>query len=230
MIGRHGVWFAALALAETFACAGCSSTRSETDADANAAPAACAWPTSLDRMDGSTGQCVAARTYLSCAGSDGSGETCLSDDPVQCPDPSPISGATFGNCRDLCNPGEYAVACGGPGPGPWPSPPAACRILPPNPGGGSVACCPCDADGHPPDAAGDLFACGDTMTCDATAQVCEHVAGGAPPGVDFYSCTPTPTACTADVSCTCVTAALRSRGAGGCTATGSHVTVQINVP
>lgn len=130
MIGRHGTWFAALALAATSACAGCSSTRSEPDGDASARPSDAA------------------------------------SDVVATP---PIDGR-------------------------------------------------------------DGFDCGGTVTCDAASQVCEHVGGGAPPGVSFYSCVALPTACSGDRSCACVTAALQSRGAGGCSAPDGHITVQINVP
>jgi hypothetical protein len=240
MVWRHGLWFAGLALAGASACAGCSSTRTQTDGDASTVLAACGWPANLDRVDGSIGQCVAARTYLGCAAADGSGENCLSDNPAQCPGPDPVVGVTFGNCQDLCKPSEYAVACGAAGPGPWPSPPAGCRTLPPGPGGGSVACCPCGGDTQPSDAAsdvaitpidgGDGFDCGGTVTCNAASQVCEHVEGGAPPGVNFYACIPVPTACSGDLSCACVSAALVSRGAGECAAPGGHITVQINVP
>jgi hypothetical protein len=245
MMGRPRLWFSALTVVgtlgtiATFAGAGCSSTRSETG-DASRVLAACGWPASLDRgADGAIGQCVAARTYLACTASDGSGENCLSDDPTQCPGPNPVIGVTFGSCRDLCKTNEYAVACGGVGPGPWPSPPAQCRTLPPGPGGGSVACCPCGSDAPRSDAAGDMsttpidasdpFDCGGTVTCDAASQVCQHVAGGVPPGVDLYSCSPIPTACAGDLSCACVAAAL-SPGAGRCTAAGAHLTVQIDVP
>jgi hypothetical protein len=86
-------------------------------------------------------------------------------------------------------------------------------------------------DAHPSDGAGQqVFDCGGTTTCDASFQICQHVAGGAPPGVNFYSCTEIPTECAGDLSCACVTAALRNRGAGGCSATGNQITVQINVP
>ena len=93
---------------------------------------------------------VRGRPYLlSCSGSDGGGELCLSDNATQCPGPNAVVGETLGSCHDLCRPDEFAVACGRPGPGPWPSPPAECRSLAPGPGGGSVACCPCGGDAHP---------------------------------------------------------------------------------
>ena len=77
---------------------------------------------------------------------------------------------------------------------------------------------------------GGNFTCGDSGTCDGRSQVCEHVQGGVAPGTDFYACIPIPSACYSDVSCTCVATALRGRGAGQCSAVGSDVTVQINVP
>jgi hypothetical protein len=39
------------------------------------------------------------------------------------------------------------------------------------------------------------FVCGSVARCDGRSQVCEHVMGGAPPGVDFYECIPIPPAC-----------------------------------
>lgn len=77
---------------------------------------------------------------------------------------------------------------------------------------------------------GGIFLCGSALTCDGRSQVCEHVQGGPPPGVDFYECIPIPAACDSEVSCACVTAALRGRGAGACSAAGNHLTVQIDVP
>jgi hypothetical protein len=85
-------------------------------------------------------------------------------------------------------------------------------------------------DAGPLDDAGDVFDCGGTTTCDASFQICQHVSGGAPPGVNVYSCTEIPTECAGQLSCVCVTTALQNRGAGGCSATGNQITVQINVP
>jgi hypothetical protein len=105
---------------------------------------ACTWPASLDPTDSSTGQCAAYRTFLSCKGSNGGGEGCLSNDPTQCPGPNPVVGVTFSGCEDQCNADEYAVGCGGVGPaGPSAQLPAGCRSLPPNPGGVLFGCCPC---------------------------------------------------------------------------------------
>jgi hypothetical protein len=256
MIRVDWIGLAALALIGMSACGGKSAQSgppsgkdsqaqngSDSSADAPsggdmAALPACRWPAILDPVDGSTGQCVAARTVLSCQGSTGGGEGCLSDDPTRCPGPDPIVGETFSACKDQCNSDEYAVACGGPGPGPWPAPPSGCRGLPTGPGGGSLSCCRCGPTESLDSAsdvlvitddAGGSFACG-SSTCDARAQVCEHVQGGAPPGVDFYACIPIPAACDHDVSCDCVTTALRGRGANQCSAAGTDVTVQIDVP
>jgi hypothetical protein len=109
------------------------------------APASCSWPARYDATDGGVvGQCVAARLYLSCRGSNGGGESCLSNDPTQCPGPNPVVGVTFSDCQNQCKVGEYALACGGPGPGPWPQPTPECRSSgPQGPGGGVTVCCPC---------------------------------------------------------------------------------------
>jgi hypothetical protein len=87
-------------------------------------------------------RCRSARTYLECKGSDGGAQLCLSDDPSQCPGPNPVVGVTYSDCMNQCRPDEYGAACG-PGPAAVPDPPAGCRLLPPNPGGGWTACCPC---------------------------------------------------------------------------------------
>jgi hypothetical protein len=272
MIFRDSMGLAACALIWMSSCAGKSAqsdsgsggtAQNGTDASAEDATGggttvglpACTWPASLDAADGETGQCVAARAYLSCKGSNGGGELCLSNDPTQCPGLNPIVGTTFFGCVDQCAADEYAVGCGGPGPGPWPQPPAGCRSLPSGPGGGSVLCCPCDQVALP-DAASDApvlrdvdgdadaaksgeggsdagagsFDCGGTMTCDGHSQLCEHVQGGPAPGVNFYQCSPIPAACMADVSCTCVTSALALNGATSCAATGGNLTVQIDTP
>ncbi|HEX4352291.1 MAG TPA: hypothetical protein VHZ95_05240 [Polyangiales bacterium] len=181
----------------------------------------CGWSSALD---GSAGQCKAARAYLTCQGSNGGGEGCLSNDLTQCPGPDPVIGETFSACKDACAADEYAVACGGPGPGPYPSPPAGCRDSSiANPGGGSVACCPCALPAS-------AFDCGGEISCDRTTQVCEHVSGGPPPGVDLYNCIAIPTTCASAVSCACVVAAFSGRGADRCDAAGGGITVQIDVP
>ena len=111
---------------------------------------ACSWPASLDPSDaGSRGQCVAGRAYLSCAGSNGGGEDCLSDDLTQCPGPNATPGVTYSNCKDLCDEDEYAAICGTVGPPPADAsmaamqPPSGCRMVAANPGGAEPYCCPC---------------------------------------------------------------------------------------
>jgi hypothetical protein len=89
-----------------------------------------------------------------------------------------------------------------------------------------------DADGGTDADAGSAgrFACGSTATCDGRSQICEHVQGGAPPGVDIYDCLAVPAACQRNVSCACVGTALAGRGATTCAAASGNLTVQINVP
>jgi hypothetical protein len=110
---------------------------------------ACTWPASLDPIDASNGQCVAARVYLSCAGSNGGGEGCLSNDPTQCPGPNVTPGVTYSNCQNQCQAHEYAMVCGFIGPAPQDAsnsasnPPSGCRIVATNPSGSEPYCCPC---------------------------------------------------------------------------------------
>jgi hypothetical protein len=127
--------------------AACSSESQATNAqgtDAVTGLQACSWPAAVDAANVTAGQCVAARARLSCKGSNGGGEECLSSDAMHCPDSNTTPGVTYSDCTNLCQPDEYALACGGPGPGPWPEPPAACRTLPSGPGGGTISCCPCE--------------------------------------------------------------------------------------
>lgn len=78
---------------------------------------------------------------------------------------------------------------------------------------------------------GGVFTCGTgTLTCDGHSQICAHVIGGAPPGVDFYECKPIPAACATDVTCTCVVPAMKNEAAASCTAAGSDLTVIFAVP
>ena len=76
---------------------------------------------------------------------------------------------------------------------------------------------------------GGSFTCGSIATCDGRSQVCEHVHGGFA-NADFYACIPIPSACYRDVSCACVTTALKGRGADHCSSSASNLTVQISVP
>jgi hypothetical protein len=125
------------------ACQACQGTVAGDGSDA-AAPW-CEWPAAFDSPDAAAGQCRAARYYLSCQGSNGGVMECMSDSLTECPGPNITPGVTYSNCQNQCGFDEYALACGSVGPGPWPDPPATCRLLPPNPGGGRNACCPCGA-------------------------------------------------------------------------------------
>jgi hypothetical protein len=206
-----------------------SSTGSQNGDDAETL-AACPWPPSLDPVDASNGACIAARTYLLCKGSNGGAEGCLSNDPTRCPGPNLTVGVTYSACKDQCTAGEYAVACGGPGPGPWPDPLPGCRGISDGPGGGTLSCCPCGQGGAPEAEAGLSFNCGGTSTCDGHTQVCEHVQGGVPPGVDYFACIPIPSGCDGGASCACLIGALRGRGATACSGAAGELTVEIDVP
>jgi hypothetical protein len=109
----------------------------------------CAALTNLASADASRAECGAARVYLSCSSSSET-MTCMTDNLSECPAGGPIiiPSVTFSDCKNLCNSDEYVMACGGVGPGePAVSTqlPTACRALPPNPGGVSYYCCPCDS-------------------------------------------------------------------------------------
>ena len=101
----------------------------------------CNWPAQYDPGSGSADQCTAAKNLLSCAGSNGDGVTCLSNDTSGCPDDGEEPGVTF-TCTDQCESGEYGVACGF-GPDASPLPPDHCRSMGANPGGTQYYCCPC---------------------------------------------------------------------------------------
>lgn len=90
----------------------------------------CNWPTELDRANYQPGKCVADRVSDLCQVSGLNGK----------PD-----------CKNLCNPNEYGVSCGGIRPGSGADPnqtnlplPANCRSLGGDPGGNSHGCCPCE--------------------------------------------------------------------------------------
>jgi hypothetical protein len=76
---------------------------------------------------------------------------------------------------------------------------------------------------------GGSFTCG-VASCDGQSEICKHVVGGPPPGVDYSACAPIPAECASDVSCTCVTAALGGIGITNCTSAGGDITVQVAVP
>lgn len=126
---------------------GLSSTSTLNDSAAATLPY-CAALTNLTSADASPGQCGAARACLSCSSPSGVTMLCMTDSLSGCPVGGPITvpGVTFSDCKDQCNSNEYVMACGGIGPGAPASsiePPAACRALPPNPGGVSYYCCSC---------------------------------------------------------------------------------------
>jgi hypothetical protein len=107
---------------------------------------ACRWPAALDPTDGAaTGQCRAARAFVTCQDGTGGGQGCLSNDPMRCPDLSaqPAVGLT---CQNECAANEYGAACGsvGPSTAPFPTPPTGCRMVAPTPGGIAFYCCPCN--------------------------------------------------------------------------------------
>jgi hypothetical protein len=113
---------------------------------------ACSWPAIYDAPDsstfGTTGQCVASRVLLSCAGSNGGSEECASDNPTQCPGPNATPGVTYSNCQNQCRSDEYALFCGTIGPSivdasATNTPPANCLGSAPNGGGREPFCCPC---------------------------------------------------------------------------------------
>ncbi len=120
--------------------------RSSPDASADAALPACSWAAKLDRVDAAAGACRAARVLLSCGSQTGAMETCLSDDPSQCP-----TADAHADCHEQCRANEYGVACGSPNPRAIREPPpAGCRSVAVTPGGVVFYCCPCgrakDAD------------------------------------------------------------------------------------
>jgi hypothetical protein len=114
-------------------------------ADLASALPACRWPSNLDNVDPSTGQCRGARTLLSCSLAGGATQICLSNDPNRCPDTGTAvaDAGTAAACTNLCAPGEYAAACGKVGPGTIPDPPAGCKNARPTPGGVIFYSCPC---------------------------------------------------------------------------------------
>jgi len=92
--------------------------------------------------DGGVPACRSARRLLTCVNPDATQQICLSEAPDRCSDPPAGSGGAAA-CEDLCDQGEYAVACGTPGPGGVASPPPDCQARVPTPGGLVFACCPC---------------------------------------------------------------------------------------
>jgi hypothetical protein len=75
---------------------------------------------------------------------------------------------------------------------------------------------------------GVSFRCG-SSDCDDLYQVCEHVLGGSFV-TDQSTCIPIPAECASSVTCSCVQSVLQDRGAVECSAAGSAITVEIDVP
>lgn len=91
----------------------------------------------LQASDDGGFSCEGARYLLNCR-MRGGGQTCLSDDPTQCPDSTGLA------CEQLCKPQEHAAACGGIGPNaPSAEAPARCHDAMPTPGGTVFYCCDC---------------------------------------------------------------------------------------
>lgn len=92
---------------------GCGSSSSNTGSKETPTNTSCAWPAGYDSADGSVGQCVASRAYVSCKTAAGGGVSCASAGALECnsSDNIPLT-----DCQDLCRPDEYAVTCGAPGP------------------------------------------------------------------------------------------------------------------
>jgi hypothetical protein len=71
----------------------------------------------------------------------------------------------------------------------------------------------------------DDYPCGDSASCDARYQTCEHESGGPPPGLDMFSCIPIPPPCSDDQTCACLSAA---RHATRCEGEAPHVTLSVD--
>ena len=131
--------------------------------DASSQLPACMWPSPVDAGPGA---CGVGRAYVECTYPAGvacdSGLTytspnggvtmlCLSDDATGCPGCHPIAGTA--TCKNICAPGQYAMACGGP---PklaldggydqtyYQEPPSVCALVRPTPSGVGYWCCPCE--------------------------------------------------------------------------------------
>lgn len=101
---------------------------------------ACSWSQNLATDAG--GQCVAARTYLTCQLAGGAVQACTSDNALSCPSPPLATGGGSGDagaCTNQCTSEEYVISCRGSA-----TLPNGCRSLLSGPGlGGAIGCCPC---------------------------------------------------------------------------------------
>ena len=95
--------------------------------------AQCRRAPSLNQGDAAIVPCSSASALVSCSLSNGETEIFISDAPIA------------DSCKNECESGEYAVACGviGPSRGAAASPPAGCAPLSMTPAGIGFACCPC---------------------------------------------------------------------------------------
>jgi hypothetical protein len=94
----------------------------------------CIWPASLNPQDASDGQCIAARTFLTCTNAN-----CISDDLIRCSNPLVTSSGT---CQNRCSSTEYGLQCGKVGPSTF-DVPDGCRGITALPAGIGFYCCPC---------------------------------------------------------------------------------------
>jgi len=132
-----------LALIWLAACGGKTSADSSDAATSDAAttpPANCSWPTSFDAIDAEPmrDSCRAARTLLSCTGSDGTEATCITD-KAECDLPK-VPDVSY-TCKKVCKPTEFVAICGNVM-GSSVVPPAICPLQLPSPGG-IFHCCTC---------------------------------------------------------------------------------------
>jgi hypothetical protein len=75
--------------------------------------------------------------------------------------------------------------------------------------------------------AGTTFACGPSLTCDASTQYCSVTEGGPCCHPPSYSCQSIPSSCANNRTCGCIRAAV---GAQGCSESGGGVTVTFEAP
>jgi hypothetical protein len=141
MIKSRSIFIAVGALA-LLTIGGCGSSQSDNtmkesgleDASTSIDAVACTWPTSLNPQDASDGQCIAARTFLTCTNAN-----CISDDLTRCSNPLVTSAGT---CQNRCSSTEYGAQCGKVGPSTV-DVPDGCRLITALPAGIGFYCCPC---------------------------------------------------------------------------------------
>ena len=131
-----------LALTCLAACGGKTSAESSDAApsDATTTPTSCSWSSSFDAIDAEPmrDSCRAARSLLSCTGSDGTSTFCITD-KAKC-DPPTRPGVSY-TCKSVCKPTEFGAICGN-AMGSSVVPPADCPLQIPSTGG-VFHCCTC---------------------------------------------------------------------------------------